>query len=95
MEIIEKSSKSLSKWHKGILVGFVGLASIVFLFELWNGSTPYKDSLNWLGSMMCFVYLWNRPEAIDLKKTDYQSEPIDSLIFLSLILWVIAFFIPF
>lgn len=92
IEAIEETSLSLK--HKIILAGFMVLVTIIFLLGLGEEGTPYRAGINWIGSILCFIYLWFRPEVIELKIKGIKSRKIDWLMYLALGLWLIAVFIP-
>lgn len=73
----------LSFKHKIVLIGLLLLMSLSYLLDL-SDHNIFQTTLAWLGTILSFVYLWLRPEMIDLKKNNFAFKPIDWVIFLSI-----------
>lgn len=84
----------LSPKHKLILLGFILMVTLLYLSALFKGLNIYKETLSWLISCLILIYLWLRPELIDLKIKPYVFKSVDWLGAVILALLGIGFFIP-
>jgi len=91
-DTIEKTSLSLK--HKLILLGFILVMTLLYLSALSEGLNIYKETLSWLISCLILMYLWLRPELIELKIKQYAFKSVDWLGAVILVLLGISFFIP-
>ncbi|MFW1840587.1 hypothetical protein ACG9XS_18825 [Acinetobacter gyllenbergii] len=95
MNQIEMNKKrSFSLKHKLILLGFMRLMTLLYLSALSKGLNIYKQTLSWLISCLILIYLWLRPELIELKFKHYVFKSVDWLGAVILALLGISFFIP-
>ncbi|MCH7292620.1 hypothetical protein [Acinetobacter genomosp. 15BJ] len=86
--------KSLSLRHKLVLSGFILVMTLLYLSALSKGLNIYKETLSWLISCSILIYLWLRPELIELKFKHYVFKSVDWLGAVILVLLGISFFIP-
>ncbi|WP_436870731.1 hypothetical protein [Acinetobacter courvalinii] len=91
-QIIKK--QVLSPKHKLILLSFILVVTLLYLSALFKGLNIYKETLSWLISCLILIYLWLRPEFIDLKIKAYAFKSVDWLGAVILALLGIGFFIP-
>lgn len=80
LETIE--TKVLSPKHKLILIGLMLLVSLLYISELSN-SNVLRSFFSWLGIVLSCIYLWQRPEVIDLKRRNFTFKRVDGIIFLA------------
>ncbi|MCH7316135.1 hypothetical protein [Acinetobacter sp. ANC 3882] len=86
--------QSLSPKHKLILLGFMLVMTLLYLSALSKGLNIYKETLSWLISCLILIYLWLRPELIELKIKQYAFKSVDWLGAVILALLGMSFFIP-
>lgn len=86
--------QALSSKHKLILLGFILMVTLLYLSALFKGLNIYKETLSWLISCLILIYLWLRPEFIDLKIKAYAFKYVDWLGAVILALLGSGFFIP-
>lgn len=87
-------NQALSSKHKLILLGFILVVTLLYLSALFKGLNIYKETLSWLISCLILIYLWLRPEFIDLKIKPYAFKSVDWLGAVILALLGISLFIP-
>lgn len=86
--------QSLSSKHQLILLGFILVMTLLHLSTLSKDLNIYKETLSWLISYLILIYLWLRPELIELKFKQYAFKSIDWLGAVILTLLEISLFIP-
>nr|WP_228128768.1 hypothetical protein [Acinetobacter courvalinii] len=84
----------MSPKHKLILLSFILVITLLYLSVLLKGLNIYKETFSWLISCLILIYLWLRPEFIDLKIKAYAFKSVDWLGAVILALLGIGFFIP-
>ncbi|EPF75161.1 hypothetical protein [Acinetobacter gyllenbergii] len=95
MNQIEMNKKrSFSLKHKLILLGFMRLMTLLYLSALAKNLNIYKETVSWLFSCSILIYLWLRPELIELKFKHYVFKSVDWLGIVSLILLLISCAMP-
>ncbi|EOR02300.1 hypothetical protein F896_03987 [Acinetobacter genomosp. 15BJ] len=77
-----------------VLSGFILVMTLLYLSALSKGLNIYKETLSWLISCSILIYLWLRPELIELKFKHYVFKSVDWLGAVILVLLGISFFIP-
>lgn len=85
--------KVLSLRHKLISFGFIVLLNIFAILN-WSETHHLKAILSCLGSNLCFMYLWLRPEIIHFQLPNATAKKIDGIMYVAIILWVFSYFIP-
>lgn len=85
--------KVLSLRHELILFGFIVLLNIFAILN-WLETHHLKAILSCLGSNLCFMYLWLRPEIIHFQLRNATAKKIDGIMYVAIILWVFSYFIP-
>ncbi|USA46324.1 hypothetical protein NDN11_16795 [Acinetobacter sp. C26M] len=86
--------RSLSLKHKLILSGFMLLMTLLYLSALSKNLNMYKETVSWLLSCSILIYLWLRPELIELKSKHYVFKSVDWLGCVCLILLLISCAMP-
>ena len=84
---------SLSSKHQLILLGFMLVMTLLYLSALFKSLNIYKQTLSWLISCLILIYLWLRPELIELKIKQYAFKSVDWLGAVILALLGMSFFI--
>ncbi|WP_262766904.1 hypothetical protein [Acinetobacter courvalinii] len=77
-----------------ILLSFILVVTLLYLSALFKGLNIYKETLSWLISCLILIYLWLRPEFIELKIKPYAFKSVDWLGVVILALLGIGLFIP-
>lgn len=84
---------SLSSKHQLILLGFMLVMTLLYLSALSKNLNIYKETVSWLLSCSILIYLWLRPELIELKIKQYAFKSVDGLGAVILALLGMSFFI--
>lgn len=87
-------NQALSPKHKLILLIFILVMTCLYLSALFKGLNIYKETLSWFISCLILIYLWLRPELIELKIKAYAFKSVDWLGVVILALSGISLFIP-
>ncbi|MDH0565543.1 hypothetical protein [Acinetobacter courvalinii] len=87
-------NQALSSKHKLILLIFILVMTLLYLSALFKGLNIYKETLSWLILCLILIYLWLRPELIELKIKSYVFKSVDWLAVVILALSGISLVIP-